>query len=579
MRINIMKSLRQFISAVSEVLDERGNKLFWWLAAFSAVASFIEALSVSLLAPFLAIASDFNVIHENAFISKIFKNLGFESEAKFVALVGFGIIFVYFIKALITTANSYLVARYSYGRQKNIATRLFSIYLDGSLLDFTKRNPSTLTKLIMYETNQLTQLFSALLMISTEFFVFIFLYSLMLYVNIFATLWLTLFIGVLALVLIKSVSWKIKNAGATRITASEHMYRSLNAIFGNFRILKFQPGCRHENAIFQRWAEETSRSNVVIFTFQVIPRTGLELAAFGLMVFGLSIYVWRYNGNIQQLIPMLAVFALALYRLLPSVNRVLTSYNQILATAESLRNVRQELKCSVEDLGDEGISFKERIDLCDMEFAYGEEKPIFCDVNLTIHKGERIAITGASGEGKSTLIDILTGLVVPTKCILLADGVAIERKNMASWRSKIGYVPQSVYLFEASVKDNVLLGRKYDESLLNEVLRISNILDHLDSKEGVNTMVGDEGGMISGGQKQRIALARALYGKPEILVLDEATAGLDATTEARIIDELKSLDIDITMINVTHRMENIGDEYTIYEISDGMLSVVRNSLQ
>jgi ATP-binding cassette subfamily B protein/ATP-binding cassette subfamily C protein len=179
------------------------------------------------------------------------------------------------------------------------------------------------------------------------------------------------------------------------------------------------------------------------------------------------------------------------------------------------------------------------------------------NLTLGIEKGQKIAFVGESGSGKSTLVDLICGIYRPNSGKIFIDNVELDNSNIVSWRKKIGYIPQSIYLFDGTIADNISFGREYNEDKLIKVLKQANIYDVLIEKEGLDTMVGEGGIQLSGGQKQRIGIARALYGEPEILVLDEATSALDSETEKAIMDEIYKISEDKTLMIIAHRLSTI----------------------
>ena len=202
---------------------------------------------------------------------------------------------------------------------------------------------------------------------------------------------------------------------------------------------------------------------------------------------------------------------------------------------------------------------------------YYDDKKILNSINLTIDKGQKIAFIGESGSGKSTLVDIIIGLHKLTQGEMRVDGVLVEEANLQNWRSQIGYIPQQVYLFDGTISENVCFGREFDEDLLVKVLDQANILEFLQKKQGIETLVGEDGIQLSGGQKQRIAIARALYGQPEVLVLDEATSALDDETEKKIMDEIYKISKDKTLIIIAHRLSTIKGCDNTYTLKNGIL--------
>ncbi|MCK5895052.1 MAG: ATP-binding cassette domain-containing protein, partial [Endozoicomonadaceae bacterium] len=240
--------------------------------------------------------------------------------------------------------------------------------------------------------------------------------------------------------------------------------------------------------------------------------------------------------------PTLSMFVLSLYRLLPSVNRIVSGYNSLIYRYKSIEIVSEELQTKQEFLSSEKIIFDKKIYLSNVDFSYQyKSKNVLTDINLTITKGEKVAFIGESGAGKSTLVDLIIGLYQPNKGTIKIDNAIVNKDNLQNWRSQIGYIPQQVYLFDGTIAENICFGRNLDSALLEEVLKQANIFDFLQTKDGINTLVGEGGIQLSGGQKQRVAIARALYGHPEILVLDEATSALDDKTEQKIMDEIYNI--------------------------------------
>jgi ABC-type multidrug transport system fused ATPase/permease subunit len=238
---------------------------------------------------------------------------------------------------------------------------------------------------------------------------------------------------------------------------------------------------------------------------------------------------------------------------------------------KSIDIVSEELETSQENLLNETVEFKYKIELKNVNFSY-QERVVLENINLTISKGEKIAFVGESGSGKSTLVDLIIGLCRPNKGEMRIDNALIGESNLQNWRSQIGYIPQQVYLFDETIKENVCFGRKLDRALLDKVLKQANIFDFLQTKQGIGTLVGEGGIQLSGGQKQRIAIARALYGQPEVLVLDEATSALDDKTEKKIMDEIYKISKDKTLIVIAHRLSTISGCDQIYKVQDGIIT-------
>jgi ATP-binding cassette subfamily B protein/ATP-binding cassette subfamily C protein len=223
----------------------------------------------------------------------------------------------------------------------------------------------------------------------------------------------------------------------------------------------------------------------------------------------------------------------------------------------SLDLVYEAAQIPVAHEGNETLVFNKTITINNVSFKYATGDEVIQNISLNIQKGEKIAITGESGCGKSTLVDIIIGINEPVSGSVSIDNTLLAKNNICSWRKKIGYIPQSIYLFDGTVAENVTIGSFHDDEKIKQVLITANIWDFLETKDGINTKVGEKGIQLSGGQQQRIGIARALYDDPEILVLDEATSSLDTETESKIMDEIYCVSKNKTLIVIAHRLSTI----------------------
>jgi ATP-binding cassette subfamily B protein len=267
------------------------------------------------------------------------------------------------------------------------------------------------------------------------------------------------------------------------------------------------------------------------------------------------------------------LFVLGLYRLLPAVNRIITNYNNIEYNSKAVDVVLDEIYHPIEKKSEKSIVFSKRIALQNINFSY-KDKIILEDVSLTINKGEKVAFIGESGSGKSTLVDIIMGLHLIKSGKYFVDDDELSNLNIDSWRGKVGYIPQYIYLFEGTVLENVTFGSVMDEKKARAALKSANILEFLElHHEGLNTQVGDFGVKLSGGQKQRVAIARAIYSNPEVLVLDEATSALDESIERKVMNEIYKIASDKTLIVIAHRRSTITDCDKVYMVKDKKVSL------
>ena len=559
------------ISKLKNLLSKRDKQFLLALLFFSIIISFIEMVGISLIMPFMALATDLDLVHSNDYYQKIYIFFSLTSEVDFVILFGTTLVLFYIGRSLLNLVYFYLLSKFTQGRYHLIAFRLFKIYLGMNYGEFVYKNSSTLTKTIITEVHNLTQLiFSALFMMS-ELFIILFIYGMMLYIDYQITIFLTIFLLLNAFLMLKVISPRIKKVGEKRAEEQQKFYEVLNRSFGNFKFIKLLGKEEHVLSEFGEASFAYANTNVVNTTLANVPRLFLEAVGFGLIVSIVTYLVWKNNGDIAHLLSIISMFVLSLYRLMPSLNRTMTSYNLMLFYYKSLDIVHNDLQYNNEVLGDKKIVFNKELSMNHLYFNYQNGIEVLHNINFTISKGEKIAFIGESGSGKSTLVDIIMGLYPVDKGEVLIDGVALTSKNLSSWRSRIGYIPQSVYLFDGTVGENIAFGFEYDENRVIDVLKKAKIYDFLSTKELDKTLVGEGGTLLSGGQKQRIAIARALYTNPDILVLDEATSALDDETEREIMEEIYSLSKEKTLIIIAHRLSTLVKCETIYKLQNGKL--------
>jgi len=559
----------EYLIRLRAILTRRDKKIFLILVFFSFFVSIIEVVGVSAIMPFMSIAIDFEKIYTNKYLSLAFELFGFKEEIDFVIFFGVILIVFYFFRSIINISYVYAMAKFSQGRYHLIVYRLFENYMGMPYQDFVNKNSSYLSKSIISEAKNLSVLISSLLLMISETLIVVLIYFMMLYVNYQITIALTILLLLNTIITLKTVSKRIKTHGNNRALIQQSFYEIINKSFGNFKIIKLQTNDNSVLKEFENASDRYSRVNIIAQTLIQIPKLILEAIAFSLIICIVLYLIWKYENNISTVLSVLSMFVLALYRLMPSVSRIMSSYNNILFAYKSLEIVHNDLMYNSEDLGDNQVLFQKAIVIDNLTFAYNNNKQVLRNINLRIKKRSKIAFIGESGSGKSTLTDIIIGLYKPNAGTIKVDNSLLGYENIKAWRSKIGYIPQSVYLFDGTVSENIVFGNEFNEVKLIKCLKQAKIYDFLQSKEGLDTIVGEGGIMLSGGQKQRIAIARALYTEPEILVLDEATSALDDETESEIMDEIYDLGEDKTLIIIAHRLSTIKRCDMIYKIVDG----------
>lgn len=553
------------------ILSKEDKSFLFFLLLFSIFISFIESFAISLVMPFITLASDFSYFDKNQYLIEI-KNYLALPVFKIIIYFGVVLIIFYILRTFLNSYYFHLLARFSKGRYHTIAYKVFAKFLNIDYENFTKKNQSEILKSITGEVYNLSTMISSFLLMMSEIFIVLLLYALMLLVSYKITLFLSFFMIINALILVKVLSPIIKKAGLRREEAMKNFFEILNTNLNNFKFIKLKTKEEGILNLFKAQSEAFAKANITNESVAALPRIYLEGISFCVLVFIVVFLVLKNESDISGILATISIFVLALYRLMPSANRIITSYHDLLYYRSSLDIIYQILKQDEESLGEEKISFKKELKLENLAFGYMGKKNLFSHLNLKIEKGEKIAFIGQSGCGKSTLVDIIIGLLNPREGKILIDGVKLNAKNVKNYRQKIGYIPQNIYLFNDSIAKNISFGDKIDEQKLNKVIKQANLEAFINNlPQGVQTKVGDGGSNLSGGQKQRIAIARALYLEPEILVLDEATSALDIQSETKIMDAIYKISKDKTMIIIAHRLSTITRCDSVYRLEHGKL--------
>lgn len=538
------------------------------LTIMAVITSVSEVFGLSIIVPFMAMATDTKMIETNKYLQKIYAYFGFNSHIKFIAVFGGVIVVVFLLKNILNVIFNYSIFKFNRDNYYNITNRLMKRYLRIHYEEFVSGKSSDLAKNILNECNNLMLFIQSVLFVASDAIIIGAIYLLMLYVSLKITIFISIFLVFNIYIVKKFILNKIEKLGGQRNDSIGRYYEGVEKTFSNYKYIKLLPD---EDNILKKFRDDCKDYVEVekkFFGMQPVPKNILEFLGFLIVILLIIGAMITYGENgIQEIMPVITLFFIALYRILPTISRVVLNYQYILYFKGSLHIIVKELKRDVENLGNEKISFEKTILLENIRFKYGKDNYILDGVNFEIKRGDRIAFIGESGAGKTTLADIVIGLYECEGSIYI-DDLLLSDKNRKSWRGQIGYIPQDVTLFYGSVKDNVVFGRKYNKEKLELALKKARIWDFLSQKDGVETIVGDKGKMLSGGQKQRIGIARALYDEPEILVLDEATSALDNRTEKEIMEEIYSVSQSKTLIIVAHRLSTLEGCNRIIKLYD-----------
>lgn len=569
--------MKTYLKKINFIVGDTYRKKIIFLIVLLFIGMFFEILGLGSLLPVLSLIAKPEHIKEIPLLNEIsFLNGLTYNYLALVLLIGIGAL--YLIKTLFLSYLTYRQNRFLANVLATISNNLFAKYLTQPYKFHINNNSSKLIKNLQTEVNLLGAFNFAVISLFVEAgLLFSILFTLIL-IEPLGAISVGLFLGVLAYFFYRISRRKLVQWGKEREKADSLITKTALEGLGGIKNIKL---LHVESFFISKFIQNQhlkSRVNSNSNTVAQLPRYYLELiSVFGLVLFIISMLY--QNKDIPTLIATIGVFVAAVFRLMPSLNKILTAFQNIKYYGPSVDIVYSEflnLQNKSLDLEEKDLEApKDKIEIQNLSFSYNSDlKPILNGVNLEIKVGETIGIIGASGEGKSTFIDLLNGLYKPTSGKILADKKKIQN-NLYSWNKNIGYVAQDIFLIDDTVEQNITFGRdqgKINHDAMNSALKKAQLIDFIEGlPKGLKTKVGERGVQISGGQKQRIGMARALYNDPEVLILDEATSSLDTKTEQALMEAIYSLKKKKTIIIVAHRMSTLTKCDRIFEIKNNKL--------
>lgn len=546
-------------------LSFKHKRSFIFLFIIVLVGTFAEMLSIGIIIPAFSIifeGPNTNMINNN-FIGELKYNY---SKIDLIFFISLLLIFIFFMKSVLLTYIYMLQTKFCYGVQENITNKLFKKYLFSTIIINNKRKSAELIRNLTSETDQMVNYFLLpFLNFFVEIFVFISIVLVLFYFEFKISIIIFLFSFFSILIFFLVTKKQIKNISSERQIYEEKKIKTIQDAFASIRDLVI---LRCRNISYNYFAKQTgivSVSKRKIEFLNYLPKIWIEFL--GVLLIVVIVFFMIYWGkNLNSFLPTLALFAVAAFRILPITNRLLISLQNIKYGQPIIKNIIENLNEKIKDdytkseFIDKNNSFElKSITLKKIAFKFNpNDKFLFKDVNLEIKKGDKIAIIGESGSGKSTFIDLLIGFLKPTQGQILINN-DLYKSNLLSIASNIGYVPQNVYILDRSIQENIALNTININSIkiedLSKICLLDNILNKLE-KNNISKL-GERGSILSGGQKQRIAIARALYQNPKILILDEATNALDEKMEEKLINNILNYKKIETIIIVNHRISSL----------------------
>lgn len=575
MRGSVLDHLRKAIGLLEA--DKRNRWLM--LIGLAVIVSLLEALAAILVFGLLSLVTLPDQAVALPFFGDLQQMFPDRSHEQLVSYLGISVAAVYSTRSIAYVVQSYAQNRVSHDAGASLAARLLRGYLYMPYVFHLKRNSAELVRNLYGATYEVvTNIFIPFIALASEILLALGIFAVLFAASPAVTLGGVAFMAPLIVLILRLIQPRLRALGEESQQLHRDNLQSIQQSLQGLREIKVMTAEAHFSEGFrtnrQAVARAYARRNVLFDVPRVLIETSVVL---GVVLFlGLSV---ADGGAADRTLALLGLFAYAVLRLMPSLNRIIGSLSTIRFGAAAVEILHEDLQlqlmqqANTDERAAEPQEFASEIRLEDVSFEYEPGRKVLRNVSTTFRKGESIGIVGSTGSGKSTLIDILLGLIEPTTGSITVDGT--ELSDRSSWQRNMGVVPQTTFLIDDSLRRNVAFGvpdDQVDEGLLSQAISSAQLLEFVAGlPDGLDTLIGERGVRMSGGQRQRLAIARALYRRPQILVFDEATSALDDRTESALMASLDSLKFAGTRIMVAHRLSTVARCDRVLLIQEGRL--------
>lgn len=543
----------------------------------------LEVVNVSAIAPFLALASDPAIIEDNAILSFLYEFFPFPDVNSFLVAIGLGVFFLMLVSNAWSALTTWAQLRLVWSLNDQLSRRLLERYLYRPYSYFLSRNTAELSKNLLSEVQQIThQMIQPVILAAGRLVVALGITAVLIVTNPFLAVIITTVVAGSYGAIYTFTSKRLNTIGKDRLQANQERFTIASEALGGIKEVKI---LNVEQSFLDRFtgpSRRFSRHQATSQTIGAIPRYAIETVAFGTVVL-ILVYFVAVDQDFSGIVPVLGLYAFAGYRLMPAVQQVFQAVTAVRFHSSALETVLKDLDSAprVEPksraVSVSPMRLSRQLELRHVRFYYpNTQRPAIDDVSLVIPANSAIGFVGATGSGKTTLVDIILGLLRPQEGEIIVDGTPINDDNLSAWQRSIGYVPQHIFLTDASVAENIAFGVPRNEIDMEAVRRAARIaqIDEFVMKElphGYETVVGERGIRLSGGQRQRIGIARALYRDPDVIVFDEATSALDNATERDVMEAIRNLLGKKTVLMVAHRLTTLSDCDIIFMLKNGRI--------
>lgn len=579
-----VKTFFRMFGQINQILNKKEKRTAVIVAFLSIISALLETLGVTAILPFILALLQPETLMDYDVLARIFNFLGISSTRGMIISVAVGVVIIYLVKNIFLILFGHYKNNFSNKLERDLSILMFDTFVHRPYSFFLTTNTATIERGVTSDITAVSNSVSLFCSLFNELLTCIMIGVILFMINPMMALGILGLSGIITLSMIQALRKKISFCGEESRKAFIDRTKTIIETISGIKEINVT---KRQNKFLDKfgiYADKAYRVNTKYMTYSIFPSRITEMVFItGLIV--LVLVAYGMDSNINLLIAQLSALAVAAIRLLPSITNISNSMNGLVFQRPSLENafdnlvtagIRKNENTKKEEVitkdTDVDIADFAKISVNNITWKYSEEgKEILENLSLIINEGEAIGIVGESGAGKTTLADILLGLFIPQKGSITIDEKSIFDEK-TQWHKMIGYVPQSIFLMDDTIKNNILFGLddEYDEQRLMEAIEKAQMSIFVSTlPEGVETQLGERGVKISGGQRQRIAIARALYYDPPILILDEATSALDNETESAVIEAINALHGKKTLIIIAHRLSTIANCDRIFEIKDG----------
>ena len=570
---------------IHALLTAKERLRFFYLVLAALMMTVLELVGIGAIVAFMGVLAQPDLVFENRWLSRLYTTLGFDDAHQFILICGFALLLIYLLRNLFAAFMVWLQLRFVWGTLLSLSSRLLEKYIYSPYQYFLTRNTSEIQRNLLAEMNHIVNgvMMPATRLITQSIMASCILALLFWNDPVLAGAITVLFGGVYAWVYF-GFRQRLSTIGARRVAANKLRFKTLSEVLGGIKEVRMTGREQYFIDSFTEALRRFTRQMIAGGLIAQLPKHLIESLAFG-GILGVTLYIVGVKQTMQEVIPVVTLYAVAAYRILPAFQQITQALSALQFNRKSLNVISRDLAFAdeysgavqIREIRKQPITCEHSVKLQDVSFRYpAAETNAVEQITLTIRKNTSVGLVGPTGSGKSTVADIVLGLLIPQSGQVKIDQTPVTEQTAPAWQIRTGYVPQQIFLADDTVARNIAFGVNpgdIDHEAVTKAARAAHIYEFVTEElpDGFDTVVGERGIRLSGGQRQRIAIARALYHEPELLVFDEATSALDGATETIIRQSVHELAGTKTLLIIAHRLNTVKDCDVIHVLENGKI--------